>query len=123
LTTYERKNSTLDLQFFQDVIAKESISHIVVGLPIHMSGDESQKSIEVRTFGDWLGKQTNLPVTYWDERCTSVAAEELLWDAGLTHKKRKAKRDRLAAQIMLQSYLDSRAATELIAPPGDESGS
>jgi putative Holliday junction resolvase len=50
---------------------------------------------------------TRLPVLFWDERFTTVEAEGLLWSAGLTHKRRKDRRDRVAAQILLQSYLDA----------------
>ena len=58
-------------------------------------------------FGDWLADVTGRPVVYFDERYTTVEAEHRLLDAGLTRQKRKARRDKLAAQIMLQGYLDA----------------
>ena len=58
-------------------------------------------------FGDWLARVTDRPVFYFDERYTTIEAEHHLLDAGLTRQKRKALRDKLAAQIMLQSYLDA----------------
>ncbi|HEX4590410.1 MAG TPA: Holliday junction resolvase RuvX, partial [Gemmataceae bacterium] len=54
---------------------------------------------------------TGLPVEYADERFTTVFAESALWNAGLTHKKRKERRDRVAAQMMLQAHLEGLAAT------------
>jgi putative Holliday junction resolvase len=78
-----------------------------VGLPIHLDGNEGAKAIEARNFGKWLGEVTGLAVTFFDERFTTVEAESALWQAGLTHKKRKARRDRVAAQIFLQAYLDA----------------
>jgi len=80
---------------------------LVVGLPVHMSGDEGTKAKQAREFGTWAGRTTALPVAYWDERHSSTIAEGRLLGAGLSEKKRKAKLDSLAAQIMLQSYLDA----------------
>ena len=106
LTTLERQNPESDAQFFRDLIARESVVGIVVGLPMHTDGREGVKAQEARAYGDWLAKITGLPVEYADERFTTVHAESALWDAGLTHQKRKDRRDRVAAQIMLQAYLD-----------------
>jgi putative Holliday junction resolvase len=107
LTTYTRRNPQLDETFFRQVAAEQSIGEIVVGLPIHLSGHEGQKAGEARTFGQWLAGLLGCTAAYWDERFTTVEAENHLLAAGLTNKRRKARRDRVAAQIMLQSYLDA----------------
>ena len=78
-----------------------------IGLPLHTSGREGQLAALTRSFGDWLAGVTGLPVFYFDERYTTVEAEQRLIDAGLKRQKRKALRDQLAAQIMLQGYLDA----------------
>ena len=83
----------------------------MVGLPVHLNGREGTKAIEARQFGTWLGEIAGLPVAYADERFTTVEAESALWNAGLTHRKRKERRDRVAAQIMLQAYLDAKCPT------------
>jgi putative Holliday junction resolvase len=83
---------------------------LLVGLPLHTGGEEGIKAKEARAFGQWLGEATGLPVEFWDERCTTAAAEDSLREAGLSHRKRKDRRDRVAAQIILQSYLDSRTS-------------
>ncbi len=80
---------------------------LVVGLPVHMSGDQGGKAREARDFGSWVAELTGLPVRFWDERFTSVMADQILQQGNLSKKKRKARRDKLAAQMILQSFLDS----------------
>jgi putative Holliday junction resolvase len=106
-----RKSPVHDAARFQRIVKEEAITGIVIGLPIHMTGEEGTMAKEARDYGAWLGQLTQLPVTYYDERCTSAAAESLLWDAGLTHKQRKDRRDKLAAMLMLQSYIDAGCPT------------
>jgi putative holliday junction resolvase len=107
LTTYTRRTRDLDAEYFRKVAAEEPIAGLIVGLPIHLSGHEGAKATEARAFGKWLAEVTSLPVVLWDERFTTVEAEQALLSAGLTNKRRKARRDRVAAQILLQSYLDA----------------
>ncbi len=104
---YTRRTELLDEKYFRRLVDEEAIGRFVVGLPVHLSGDESQKSHEARAFGQWLGEVTGRPVEYFDERFTSAEAEELLGAAELTKKQRKARLDKLAAQIMLTAYLES----------------
>lgn len=118
LDTFTRKNLPHDSAFFTRLVKQEQVVRIVVGLPMHMNGDEGIKAKEARTYGAWLAELTTLPVAFWDERCTTAAAEELLWDAGLTHKQRKDRRDKLAAAIILQSYIDAGCPSEPPAKPG-----
>jgi putative Holliday junction resolvase len=116
LETHVRQGPEREATFFRDVVEREEIGAIVVGLPIHLSGREGQKAAEARAFGQWLGETTRLPVTFADERFTTVEAESALWTAGLTHAKRKARRDRVAAQILLQAYLDADCPAEPAGP-------
>ena len=120
LTTYERRKPELDAGFFKKLVEEEAANLIVLGLPVHLSGDESQKSKEARKFGKWLGEKTGLPIVFWDERFTSVEAEGYLLAAGLTNKRRKARRDRVAAQILLQAYLEAGCPAETVAGPLEE---
>ena len=102
----ERKNPVADGNYFKDVATRENVAAIVLGLPVHTNGREGMKAKESREYGKWLTEVTGLPVMFADERFSTAFAESALWQAGLTHKKRKAKRDAVAAQIMLQGFLD-----------------
>jgi putative Holliday junction resolvase len=107
LETYERRDTDRDASYFLALCAEHGVGGIVVGLPVHLDGREGPEAEEAREYAAWLGQVTNRPVTLWDERFTTVQAESVLWQAGLTHKQRKARRDRVAAQILLESYLES----------------
>ena len=104
---YTRRSPQLDAEHFQQLVSAENITLFVVGLPVHLDGRESQKSAEAREFGGWIQETTGVPVEFFDERYTSVQAEQILEQAQLTKKKRKARLDMLSAQIMLTSYLES----------------
>jgi putative Holliday junction resolvase len=106
---YNRRTPTLDGEYFKRLATEERIGRFVVGLPVHLSGQESQKSAEARAFGEWLAGVTGVPVEYFDERFTTSEADEILGTAKLTKKQRQARRDQLAAQIMLAAYLEAGA--------------
>ena len=112
LVTYTRRGRAQDADYLGKLVAEEDIGQIILGLPIHLSGHESQSSDHARAFGKWLAELTGLPVLFWDERFTTVEAEAHLLTAGLTKKRRKSRRDRVAAQILLQSYLDAGSPEE-----------
>jgi putative Holliday junction resolvase len=107
LTTYRRQARERDAAYFRTVVREQEAAGIVVGLPVHLDGREGQKAAEARAFGKWLAEVTALEVVFWDERFTSVEAEAALLSARLTNKRRKERRDRVAAQIVLQTYLDA----------------
>jgi len=104
---YTRRGVQADARYFKQLAAQEQVVRFVVGLPVHLSGNESVKSIEARKFGKWLGELTGVPIVYFDERYTSADAEELLLAADYSRKQRKARLDKLAAQLMLSAYLQS----------------
>jgi putative Holliday junction resolvase len=107
LENYTRRGAAADAKWLVQLAEIERIAGFVVGLPVHTSGHESQKSTEARQFGQWIAELTGLPVRFFDERYTSVQAEALLLGAELTKKRRKERLDKLAAQILLASYLES----------------
>ena len=104
---YSRRTPDLDAAYFARLAADEQIGRFVVGLPVHLHGGESQKSTEAREFGKWLNTLTSVPVEFFDERFTTSEADKILGAAKLTKKQRQARRDQLAAQIMLTAYLES----------------
>jgi putative Holliday junction resolvase len=120
LTTWKCRDRVQDGRFLQTVIADEQVGLLVIGLPIHLSGKEGTQARSAREFGAWLANLTGVPCVFYDERFTTREAEGHLWDAGLTHKQRKARRDRVAAQILLQAYLDAGCPTEAAARPLDD---
>jgi putative Holliday junction resolvase len=115
--TYNRRSTALDGEYFRTLAKEERLLKFVVGLPVHTSGHDSQKSQEARQFGQWLAELTQLPVEYFDERYTSLEAEQILSQANFTKKRRKARIDQLAAQIMLSAYLEAGAKGQ-ISPEG-----
>jgi putative Holliday junction resolvase len=107
LANYTRRSEPLDLAWLKHLVANERIIGLVVGLPIHLSGNESEKSLEVRRFVAWLRSHLAIPIILFDERFTTSQADELLAEAGFTSKQRKERRDKLAAHVLLLSYLES----------------
>jgi putative Holliday junction resolvase len=106
---YTRRSPELDADFFARLTVNEKIGRFVVGLPVHLDGNEGQKSKEARAFGKWLGEVTGVPVEFFDERFTTAEANEMLGERKLTKKKRQERRDQLAAQVMLTAYLEAGA--------------
>ena len=85
------------------------VEKIIVGLPIHMSGEESKRSCEVREFAKELEQELKIPVALFDERLTSVQAERSLKEASLSRKRRTKFVDIVSSTILLQSFLDLHA--------------
>jgi putative Holliday junction resolvase len=116
LENYTRRDLAQDARHIRRLVQDERIVGVVIGLPVHMSGDEGGKALEARAFGDWIIAETQLAVVYWDERYTSLQAEQMMLSAELTPKQRKARRDMLAAQILLKDFLNGdRQATSFSA--------
>ena len=106
LETLERDNIRQDLARLAEVAAELSVGQLLIGNPKNLDGREGRQSERVKEFGDRLYQQTGLPVTYWDERWTSVEAERSLREQGRrTRTQRTGAVDRLAAMILLDSYL------------------
>jgi putative Holliday junction resolvase len=116
--TYVRRGEAADRGYFRRLVADEHVGQFVVGLPVHLDGRESAKSAEARRFGAWLAGATGIDVQFFDERFTTHEAQLHLAEAKLSKKKRQARLDKLAAQIMLAAYLEvSRADARRLAEP------
>jgi putative Holliday junction resolvase len=116
LDVYYRKSEAIEARDFREIVAENRIVGCVVGLPLHASGDESNLSYEAREFGAWLSRTVARPVAFWDERYSSSLADDWMLEAGLSEGERKLRRDKLAAHVILQSYLD-RPQPEREQPP------
>ena len=107
-----------DEAYFKRLATTEELMGWVVGLPLHISGQPSEKSVEAIAFGNWLFETTGLGVNWIDERFTTAAAREILNSSSLSGKKRKAKLDQIAAQVILKTYLESDRSR--VATPVDQ---
>lgn len=107
--TYIRKKGDLnaDIAYFCEYAKREDADAFVLGLPKNMDGTEGNRAVLTREFGDMLQEASGIPVAYQDERLTTVSAERMLIGADVSREKRKKVIDKVAATIILQSYLDS----------------
>lgn len=104
--TYIRKNEDADIEYFIQLAKKEEADTFVVGLPINMDGTEGPRVEICRAFGEKLREKSGLKVDYQDERLTTVTAERMLIEADVRREKRKQVIDKVAATIILESYLN-----------------
>ncbi len=95
-----------DARAVQSAAREYDADAFVLGLPLNMDDSEGPQARLVREFGDALKRLSGLPVHYWDERLSSESAREKMIGGELTRKKRKARIDGLAAQAILQEFLD-----------------
>jgi putative Holliday junction resolvase len=90
---------------------EHAVSRVVVGMPVNMNGTHGPMADAATRFAERLGRACpGVSVVTWDERLTSVSAERALLDADMSRSGRRARRDKVAAQLMLQSYLDARGS-------------
>lgn len=108
LPTLERRNRHTDLEALRQLAAAYGVERWLLGLPRHLSGDEGRQAAKVREWGEALAAHTRLPVSYWDERLTTVEAGRVLGAAHSSLQQRKKAIDRLSAVILLQSFLDAQ---------------
>lgn len=94
------------------LVAERSVTQVVVGLPLTMRGEHGPQAVAVQRFADALAAVLTCPVEMFDERLTSVAAEQMLRNLGLKPAKIKEQIDQVAASIILQDYLDAKAQSE-----------
>jgi putative pre-16S rRNA nuclease len=109
LTTIRRKNKRLDFEQLERVIQQYAVAEIVVGYPLRMSGAEGTQSEKMKGFAEELRKKYGLPVHLWDERLSSAQANRLLRESEMSIQRRGEVVDRLAAVLILQSFLDRRS--------------
>ena len=108
LLTLWRKNRNEDLRSLLRLIRKHEVVEIVVGNPLHMSGDVSPWAAKVQKFAEELHVRSGLPVHLWDERLSSVAAHEILDEAGHDRQDRKHLIDQVAAVVILRGWMEAK---------------
>ena len=92
----------------EELIQENGVEKIVLGLPLNMDQTPSERSQLCLEFKDKIERRTGIPVIMWDERLTTVEADEIMDEAGIRGRERKEYVDMIAAQIILQDYLDNR---------------
>ena len=108
LMTFQREKEDELMKYLNEKISSESVKEIVVGLPLNMDGSRGPQARSAEAFAEHLKNKVGVPVKMWDERMSTLQAERVMIAADTSRKKRKAKIDKLAAQLILQSYLTAQ---------------
>jgi putative holliday junction resolvase len=106
LETIQRRKFTLDAARLFEITTHRMIAGLVLGLPRNMDGSEGPRCQATRAFARNLEKLTPLPITFWDERLSTVAAERAMLEADMSRKRRAERIDNVAASYILQGMLD-----------------
>ena len=106
LKTIKRQKFSIDAAQLLAICKERDLEGFVVGLPRNMDGTEGARAQSTRAFARNLAKETELPITFWDERLSTVAAEKALLEADITRKRRAEVIDHVAASYILQGSLD-----------------
>ena len=106
LTTIKRKKFTLDADALSEIIKERQLKGIILGLPRNMDGTEGPRAQSTRAFARNLAQVIDLPMAFWDERLSTVAAERTLLEADTSRKRRAEVIDHVAASYILQGALD-----------------
>jgi len=110
LLVIERTAPETDLARIAELVAEQKVERIVVGMPLALSGHAALAAETVRKFVEALSARVEVPLEVWDERLTTAQAERAMIAGEVSRKRRKKRIDAVAAQIMLQSYLDAGGA-------------
>ena len=106
IETIRRTSFEKDFNRLQELIAEYEVHELVVGMPKNMNGTKGERAEKTEEFVEKMKEVIDLPVTYWDERLSTVMAERQLIAADVSRKKRKSVIDKMAAVVILQGYLD-----------------
>lgn len=113
LTTLQRRNRRYDLAELHKLLDEHEVREIVVGNPLRMSGQTGAQAEKMAIFAAQLEKSFAIPVHLWDERLSTAEAHRLLDETGIRDSRRKEVIDKMAAVLILQSFLDARAANAI----------
>jgi putative Holliday junction resolvase len=106
LTLERRRNRRDDLRSLARLARRFAVAGIVVGNPVHLSGNASPQAAKTQVFAAELGKLTGLPIHLWDERLTTREAHQILYEAGHARQQHRRVVDQVAATLILQSFLE-----------------
>ncbi|MEG1536283.1 MAG: Holliday junction resolvase RuvX [Clostridia bacterium] len=106
METYKRCGTANDIEYIAKLVTDNKVDVVVIGLPINMDGTSGTRVDKSKEFGDLLAQKVSAKIAYQDERLTTVTGERMLIEAGVRRDKRKLVIDKIAATIILQTYLD-----------------
>jgi putative Holliday junction resolvase len=108
LLTLFRKKPREDLRSLARLARRHGCGEIVIGNPLHLSGDQSRQAEKTQTFARLLAEETKLPVHLWDERLTTMEAHRILYESGRPRAEHREVVDQVAAVLILRDFMDSR---------------
>ncbi len=118
LTTLKRRDLEADVEALSDLMQRYAVERLIVGLPLHLSGDRSPTLDSIEPLVSWLEKTTSVLVEWMDERLSSKEAEQLMKELGISQTERRQKRNEFAAALILKWYLDEKTPQRSPAIPG-----
>ncbi|MBT5187597.1 MAG: Holliday junction resolvase RuvX [Kordiimonadaceae bacterium] len=107
METIKRVKFTKDAERLLTIISEQKVGGIVLGLPKNMDGSEGPRCQSTRQFAKNMGEKTDIPISYWDERLSTIAVTRTLLEADTSRKRRSEVVDKLAASYILQGVLDN----------------
>src|SRR5579863_7110756 len=113
LTLERRSSRREDLRSLARLCRRFGVAGIVVGNPLHLSGEASPRAVKTQAFAAELGELTGLPIHLWDERLTTREAHEILYEAGHARQKHRKVVDQVAAVMILQGFLDEKQRSDI----------
>jgi len=110
--TLERRGNKKDIAHLLELARREEVSEILVGMPWKLDGSSGPQAEKVGRFVEALRASTAIPIATWDERLSTASAERAMIEADVSRAKRRGAVDRVAAALILQSYLDAKRVTQ-----------
>jgi putative Holliday junction resolvase len=110
ITTVLRQSWEADLRALGELAKERDVTGMVVGLPLNMDGSEGPRALKSRAFAERASSTLHLPVELWDERLSTAEVDRILMSANMSKDRRKKVVDKLAAQVILQSFLEAHRA-------------
>ncbi|MEE9255628.1 MAG: Holliday junction resolvase RuvX [bacterium] len=118
LDTIQRETDAQTADRLEEIVLSHGAEKVIVGLPLSLSGKDSPQTKRTRRFISRLRKKLDIKVESWDERLTSAEAERTMIDLGVRRSRRREQRDIVAAQLILQGYLDAKSTIARAAAEG-----
>ena len=105
LTTIKAATRAAAIEKIAELVEQEGVGEVVVGTPVSLDGEVGPQARKIRAFTDLLAERISKPVRMWDESYSSVAADRIMGESGVGRRKKKGKRDSVAAAVILREYL------------------